>query len=87
MIDVKGRPRRSYTIKIIPGEGCLLLRLDDDDDDQFWQEIRIPESELLRLVALVHRRTHAADLPDLEQLPDLREQLPDLDNLNQLPPL
>lgn len=84
-MDVKGRPRRSYVIKLIPGDGCLLIRLDDDDDDAFWQEIRITETELLRLTAAVHRKTHGVRCEQLPDLDDLPQQLPDLDDLPDLP--
>ena len=87
MIDIKGRPRRSYVVKLIPGEGCLLIRLDDDDDDKFWQEMRIPETELLRMVAHVHRLTHAPQLREPLPLPDLQHDLPTLENPKDLPPL
>jgi hypothetical protein len=59
VIDVKGRPRRSWVLKLIPGEGGLLLRLDDDDDPEYWEEIRIPETDLLRLLARVHFLSHS----------------------------
>lgn len=58
MIDVKGRPRRSYRIELTPQVGYLRIRLDDDDDPEYWQEITIPERELLRLLAGVHGLTH-----------------------------
>lgn len=57
--DVRGRPRRSWELKLIPGEGGLLLRLDDADDAEYWEEIRIPETELLRLLARVHYLSHS----------------------------
>jgi hypothetical protein len=43
---------------MIAGEGGLLIRLDDDDDPEYWEEIRVTEIELLRLLAKVHRATH-----------------------------
>jgi hypothetical protein len=59
MIRIEGRPKGVWIVKVLPQDGGLLIRLDDDSDDEFWMEIFFSETELLRNLAHVHRLTHA----------------------------
>lgn len=53
MVTAAGRPRRSYRIEITPTKDGVRIRLDDDNDDEFWQELVIPAHELCRWWNLV----------------------------------
>lgn len=70
-IIVKGRPRRQWIVRPTALKGFLSIRIDDADDEEFWEEILIPETDLLALLAKVHRVTHAPDT--VEELDGLDE--------------
>jgi len=60
-IHVAGRGPRQWVCKLTPMKGALVLRLEDCEDDVFWLEICLSETELLRQLAAVHRLTHTPD--------------------------
>lgn len=64
MIRIAGRPRRKWTCEAHGSEGGIRIRLDDDDDAEFWEEIILDRAEVNRLVG---EMTAAAILAGGEQ--------------------
>lgn len=58
MYYVRGRGLGHGRVALTPCVGNLLIRVDDDDNAEFWVEVRLRETELLRMLALVHAKTH-----------------------------
>ncbi len=53
IISYAGRPHRVCRVSIVPDVFGVVLRLDDDDCPEWWQELRIPAGEIERWATLV----------------------------------
>lgn len=63
IVPVKGRGLVGGRVSFIfQGDG-LVVRVDDDERPEWWLEMRISETRLLRLLAGLHRHLHNGDLP------------------------
>jgi len=62
-IPCAGRGLRKPVVQLQPGHRGLVIRVDDDDNPEFWLELCISETRLLRALAAVHRARHGAPDP------------------------
>ena len=49
VIKIAGRPKRTFRAVLRWDEGALTIRLDDDADPEFWQEIVIDRDEFAEM--------------------------------------
>jgi len=62
-IPCAGRMLGKPVVKLNPCDRGLVVRVDDSDNPEFWLEMCISETRLLRALAAVHRIIHAPTVP------------------------
>lgn len=63
MIPVAGRGMIEGCVWLRPDAGGLVIRVDDAQRPDFWVELVLSESQLLRMLAKVHRLAHSETRP------------------------
>lgn len=58
MIRASGRNLTTPEVTATPMDGGLLLRVENADDEEFWCELFLAETDLLQLLVKVHELTH-----------------------------
>lgn len=58
-VPCAGRMLRKPVVKLNPCDRGLVVRVDDEDNPEFWLELCISETRLLRALAAVHRLVHS----------------------------
>lgn len=61
MIRANGRLLKVARCTPLPRVGQLDISIEDDANPEFWLTISIPETDLLALLASVHRQTHGGN--------------------------